>query len=123
MMGKIMPKISKVNSSDICVSGTALVAEITATYSELVLKFGVPIEGGDRYKTDAEWDIEFEDGSVATIYNWKDGENYLGEGGLPVEDIKEWHIGGHSKDVARWITDYVFNSWPIFDEVRQASQI
>jgi hypothetical protein len=48
---------------------------------------------------DAEWEIEFEDGKVATIYNYKDGKNYNGKSGLPKRKITDWHIGGYSKDV------------------------
>ena len=117
-----MPKISKVNTSDICVNGTCLVTEIIVGYDILVSKFGPPISTTDAYKTDAEWDIEFEDGTVATIYNWKDGKNYCGDRGLEVEDIKEWHIGGHNNKVGEWIADYVFNAWPVFDEIRQEAQ-
>jgi hypothetical protein len=74
-------------------SGTCLQGYISATFEELVAIFGEP-GVGDEYKTDAEWIIEFEDGTVATIYNWKDGRNYCGEDGLAVEDITDWHVGG-----------------------------
>ena len=33
---------------------------------------------------------------VATIYNWKNGKNYLGAQGLKTEDILIWNIGGES---------------------------
>ncbi len=117
-----MPKISRVNNKDINVNGTCYMGSISASYSALVEKFGAPNAVCDGYKTDAEWHIEFEDGSVATIYNWKDGFNYCGEEGSPVEDIKHWHIGGRCAAVESWINDYVFNAWPVFDEVRQEAQ-
>ena len=53
----------------------------------------------DGYKIDAEWVLKFEDGKIATISNWKDGRNYLGRYGKDVEDITEWHIGGHDSVV------------------------
>jgi hypothetical protein len=92
-------------------------------YSQLVSKFGEPSNSFDNYKSDAEWQIEFEDGTVATIYNWKDGFNYCGEEeGLPISSITEWHIGGRSVQAEEWINDYTHNSWPVFDEIRQEAQ-
>ena len=81
---------------------THLVGEINVSYDELVKTFGLPNEEGDDYKTDAEWSIFTPDG-VATIYNYKDGKNYLGKEGLNVKDIRDWHIGGQSKSVISWI--------------------
>lgn len=77
-------------------NGTSLQGYISATFDELVNTFGEPGKG-DEYKTDAEWIIEFDDGTVATIYNWKDGRNYCGSDGLDVEDITDWHIGGNGQ--------------------------
>lgn len=68
------------------------------TYEQLVDVLGESeIEDGE--KTDAEWWIQFEDGTFATIYNYKDGVNYNGTSGLPVSEITEWHIGGKNPDV------------------------
>lgn len=78
------------------VSGTHLQGYIYEDYDRLVEAFGEPSEG-DGYKVDAEWIIEFDDGTVATIYNWKNGRNYCGGDGLDVEAITDWHIGGRSK--------------------------
>jgi hypothetical protein len=66
--------------------GTGLVGNITTTYAELVEKFGEPNRGGD--KTTVEWALEFEDGTVATIYDWKYQET-------PMHRVK-WNIGGKS---------------------------
>jgi hypothetical protein len=62
------------------------------TYQQICEQLGEP-HGGDGYKTDAEWDLRWEDGTVATIYNWKDGPNYNDGGGTPVKLIQEWNIG------------------------------
>jgi len=71
---------------------------IKADYEELVEAFGSPMaDGYDNYKVDAEWMISFEDGTVATIYNWKNGRNYMGSQGMDVEDMVEWNVGGFSK--------------------------
>lgn len=72
--------------------GTSLQGYVTADYSELCKAFGSP-GNGDGYKIDAQWIVE--DGEiVATVYNYKDGPNYMGEDGRPVRDIMDWHIGG-----------------------------
>lgn len=66
-------------------------------YKTLCKVFGKPSEG-DGYKVDAEWLIRFENGTVATIYNYKNGKNYLGSNGTPKTKITEWHIGGFTTD-------------------------
>ena len=44
------------------------------------------------------------------------------EDGLEIWEISSWHIGGNDKRVVEWVVDYVHNSWPIFDDIRQAAQ-
>jgi hypothetical protein len=93
----------KVNNDDPSYSnGTSLVDYIEASYELLVETFGEPNDVGDGYKIDAEWLIFTPDG-VATMYNYKDGKNYNGDDGMEVKDITDWHIGGRSKEVAKWI--------------------
>lgn len=77
---------------------------ISATYAKLVEAFGEPMEG-DQKKVDAIWVIKFEDDTIATIYNYKDGKNYLGEVGREVEEITYWHVGGHDEKVVAMIQD------------------
>lgn len=77
------------------ISGTYLRGYIKTSYENLCDLFGQPGES-DGYKTDAEWGIQFEDGVIATIYNWKNGRNYLGKDGLPVSQITDWNVGGNS---------------------------
>lgn len=74
--------------------GTSLQGHITATYDELVELFGKPHDFFDDFKCDAEWYVEFDDGTVATIYNWKNGRNYNGPDAPAVEAITAWNIGG-----------------------------
>lgn len=73
---------------------TSLQGVITATYDQVVAKFGQPTIA-DEYKIDAIWEIEFANGTVATIYNWKNGKNYNGPDGMDVQDMTSWHVGGH----------------------------
>jgi hypothetical protein len=91
-------KFTTQNQKEIDVVGTSLVGHIKADYKTLKKLFGKPLDG-DQYKTDAEWELEFEDGSVATIYNYKSGKKYLGSSGLPKTKITNWHIGGFDSNV------------------------
>ena len=100
-------KLIKNNNMD----GTHLVGEVETTYKNLVEKFGPPhfvaSDFGDK-KIDAEWSLRFQEtNDVVTIYNWKDGKNYLGNEGDEVEDIKNWHIGGYSSKVVPMIKEVI----------------
>ena len=77
---------------------------ITASYDRLVELFGEPTEA-DGYKVDAEWVVEFPDGTIAKIYNWKNGRNYCGHEGDPVELITDWNVGGYNKQAVRLVED------------------
>jgi hypothetical protein len=90
-------KFTTHNDANISTGGTHLQGYLQANYADLVKVFGQPF-GGDNHKTDAEWEVCFEDGTRATIYNWKNGKNYCGEDGLEVQKIKEWNIGGFNQD-------------------------
>ena len=68
------------------------------TYIRLCELFGTPMSGRDD-KSSCNWVLEFEDGLIATIYDYKSSKKYLGEDGLSVNDMKSWHIGGHDEVV------------------------
>ena len=78
-------------------NGTSLMGYFDGDFADIVKVFGLPCDDGDGYKVDAEWRLKFADGTIATIYNWKDGKNYNGEDGLELEAISDWHVGGFSK--------------------------
>ena len=85
------------NDADINTNGTHLQGYIHDTcYSRLCSLFGES-QSWDGYKTDWEWNIEFEDGTVATIYNWKNGPNYGATGVTPTM-VKQWNVGGHNSE-------------------------
>ena len=65
-----------------------------AHYHQLVERFGEPEGGGD--KTTVEWVLQFEDGTVATIYDWKESETPMG--------MYNWHIGGRNKTAVTRVT-------------------
>jgi hypothetical protein len=90
----------------IATGGSSLRGCIEVTYAQIVKAFGEPMrEGFDDYKSDAEWAIVFEDGTTATIYNWKDGVNYCGEQGTPTEQITDWHIGGFNEKALERVSE------------------
>jgi len=92
------------NDTDIMVNGCGLVGAIDADFDALVKLFGEPTKG-DGYKTDAEWHIVFDDGTIAVVYNWKDGKNYLGASGKEVDTIAQWHVGGKSSKALYHVYD------------------
>ena len=92
------------------VSGTSLQGYITFDYATLVRVFGKETSDGDGYKVDAEWELEFSDGVVATIYNWKNGKNYCDDDGLEVSEMTEWHVGGYSKQAVVNVTKLVLST-------------
>lgn len=71
---------------------------IHISYDKLVVILGEPNSGSGE-EVDVAWDIEFDDGQVASIHNWKNGANYLAEKGLAPIDIFDWHIDGKSSEV------------------------
>lgn len=91
------------NDNKIDVGGTFLQGYITAGYRDLLAKFG-PHLSGDGYKVDAEWNLLFDDGTVASIYNWKNGPSYLGNTAR-LGAIDEWNIGGSSSRAVEMVKE------------------
>ena len=101
-------KFTKTNN----INGTHLQGNVGATYHELVEIFGEPTRyEPDEYenKIDAQWSIKFEDGTVATIYNYKNGLNYLGAEGKRVSEISMWNVGGYDERAVTLVNDEVID--------------
>jgi|ERR1035437_6161397 hypothetical protein len=81
------------------ISNVRFQESLRARYDELVEAFGGPNAPEALYsqESDVRWTITGQDGTVATIYNWKDGPAYLGSRGTPVEDLCDWHVAGHDR--------------------------
>lgn len=77
--------------------GSYLIGTIDVTLVELIQKLGAPSCKGDEHKTDACWELEFSDGTFASIYNWKTSRWYDPEHGQNLFDVTCWHVGGHSQ--------------------------
>ena len=82
-----MTTFTRCNFDD--VDFTSLQGYIRTTYDQLKSVLGDPVyEDGDD-KVTCEWIIKFSDGTVATVYDWKESSTPKGE--------YEWHIGGHNQ--------------------------
>jgi hypothetical protein len=86
--------------------GTSLCGEIRVPYARLVELFGEPSDG-DGYKTDAQWTLRISGNVIATIYNYKDGPNYIGDRGTPVVEIVDWHVGGKGREALLLVKDLI----------------
>lgn len=73
-------------------AGTSLQGYIETTRAELTRFFGEPTEYGEGGKVTIEWGILFEDGTIATIYDWKRYE--LGSPTDP--ELIAYNVGGFS---------------------------
>ena len=83
------------------ISGTHLLTTINLPFYTIVGALGDPIwfkaDEGDG-KVRVEWDLKFNDGEVATIYDWKEYDRRP-------EDVTDWHIGGRSFEVVQRVYD------------------
>lgn len=79
-------------------ANTWLVGSVMTTRYDLEQAFGGPtntdLSGCGKVTT--EWVLKFDDGAVATIYDWK---RYEMGAPAPLE-LEEWHIGGRTDEVA-----------------------
>ena len=82
-------------------NNTHLIGYIYVRYKDLVKAFGKPNKD-PHDKSTCEWSIQFDDLSVATIYDWKECYTHKG--------YYWWHIGGHNNDALESVLDYIENS-------------
>jgi len=79
-------------------SGSSLKGYIKTTFHDLVKCFGEPNHKGDGgYKVSFEWVIKFDDGTYATIYDWKLSQSERSDVRRGVRKY-EFHIGGFNSD-------------------------
>ena len=82
---------------------TWLQGYVDASYYELHAAFGAPLHNNDG-KTRREWRLEFDDGTLATIYDWKKHDTR-------VEDVLHWNIGGRSPDAVHAVQSALDDSF------------
>jgi hypothetical protein len=82
---------------------SSLKGEFPITFAELVEIFGKPKYGpnADLDKTTCEWALEFEDGTRASIYDYKTPFTPMGE--------YEWHIGGFDAEAYTRVVDEIMH--------------
>jgi hypothetical protein len=71
------------------IQGTSLMGYVTNTYERLVAVFGEPDGPSGDGKVQVEWDLRFADGTVVTIYDWKQYD-------VDVKDVIKWNVGGRT---------------------------
>ncbi len=76
-------------------NGTHLQGYVGTTFAKLQDLLGEGLGGGD--KTTQEWCIEFSDGTVATIYDWKEYDTPTG--------YYDWHVGGTERRAVQLVKD------------------
>ena len=95
-------------------SGTSLQGFIESDYDTLVRLFGDP-DPGDGYKTQVDWAFELYDENfgnvIVTIYDWKQGEGYVGPGGKRPEEITVWNVGGRDKAALWCLEEVLRDGW------------
>ena len=77
------------------ISGTSFFGTIfPASVNQLVKAIGEPMheENTGEDKTNFEWDMELEDGTVFSIYDWKEYRS------ISLDEVIDWHIGGKNGD-------------------------
>jgi len=97
---KTEPKEEKMFTRTEETAGTWLQGSVLTTRAKLTKAFGEPTqyEGG---KTTIEWGLKFEDGTIATVYDWKRYEL-----GTPAEDeLMTYNIGGLDLGAVRNVND------------------
>lgn len=96
-------------TNDANINMTSFKGYVIATYDELVGAFGKPDDGPDADcdKVTCCWRLQFEDGTIATIYDWK-------ERNTPFYRY-DWHIGGHNSNAINSIHE-------VLDEYRMQAQ-
>jgi hypothetical protein len=95
-----------ISDPSIDINGTYLQGEVMATRKELISVFGNPTEYPEGDKVTTEWCIKFDNGLVASIYDWKRYE----QGAPELDEIYDWHIGGTSVDVVSLVKDAIHRS-------------
>ena len=74
-------------------NGTSGQGSVTATLRTLLKIFGQP-NGQPSDKTTVEWVLQFENGTIATVYDWKRYELGTPE----MDEHTDWEVGGHDHD-------------------------
>lgn len=69
---------------------------VYASFDKLVEALGEPEWVAEKnHKVDVEWNVrDLHTGRELQVWNYKNGPNYKGKNGTPVEEIEEWSADG-----------------------------
>lgn len=87
----------KVNDLSTQIGGTSLQGYVNTSFDHLVSVLGEPERYGPGGKVQVEWTLQYGP-HVMTIYDWK-------EYGRRPESVRDWHIGGHNREVIHIVND------------------
>jgi hypothetical protein len=104
-----MNKKIKINDRTSNFNMSSLQGYVKTTYAHLVEKLGEPETDFD--KSTAHWTLEAPDGTVATIYDYKEYTTPLGE--------YYWHVGGHNRTKALLLVEIATDVIPVTEQARQ----
>ena len=97
------------NQGHVDIAGTHLIGYLEASGDDITRVFGPSMEPNSLdAKTDWEWQVRFDDGTVATIYNYKNGPNY-GHTDVKQSDVWRWHVGGRDEQAHSRVVEAVNN--------------
>lgn len=82
-------------------AGTWLQGYTTTTLEQLIETFGEPQRYSQEDKITVNWSMIFEDGTIATIYDWKRYE--LGTPQLT--EVMEYNIGGTTREAVALVRE------------------
>lgn len=87
-----------INSDETKIDGSHGLGSIVTTYQKLVDTFGKEtFDWSGDLKSECYWTLLFNDGTIATIYDWKSNKRYCGDiKGISKDDNINWNIGGFS---------------------------
>lgn len=89
--------------------GTSMMGEFPASCKALTALFGEPLNSCDKVST--QWKFRGEDGSVVTLYEYKETAQY-GDSRTTVKQFRarksyDWHVGAKDRDTAMLFTDWL----------------
>ena len=74
-------------TEDVGIGGTHRIGTLRASREEITRQFGEPDTGFP--KSTYHWQVRFPDGSVVTIYDYRERNRFA-----DADEIREWSIGG-----------------------------
>lgn len=90
---------------------TCLQGYVCLRYPKLVETLGQPDDMGTD--SPACWTLQFQDGTIATVYAYKPGEFGYGLHEIPTDDYC-WHVGGRGLEAVYHVAQ-LFQTQPLFD--------